>query len=67
MVDKANKIEASPEAGAKWSQATKIGQRSPEQNVGEFYDAVGGDGYDEFVQDINFNEPTEFMKMVGAG
>ena len=67
MVDSTNKIERTPESENRRANFEKIAQRSPDQNVNELYDKLGGDGYDVFVKEINFNEPAEFMKMVGAG
>ena len=38
----------------------------PEES-GEFYDKMSGEGYDEFVKNINFNQPEQVTKCIGKG
>ena len=37
------------------------------QNVGDFYNEVNPDGYDEFTKAIKYNEPDQLVKLIGSG
>ena len=36
------------------------------ENVGEFYNEIDPDGYDEFVKAIKYTEPEHLVKLIGA-
>ena len=37
------------------------------ENVGEFYNEIDADGYDEFVKAIKYTEPEHLVNLIGEG